>query len=142
MVLGTRSEGFVSNNGSVTQVQVDPTLKALNKVAESFLGKTTEPFVTSVNGTPQVNTSSIAQVGGMIALYSILAIAFIIVFCYGAARTSYCYNIAIGNTADVAFLFSIVCFFFPNFYYPFYAIFLNPLCTKMRNNKSMFGGKK
>ena len=136
-------EGFVSQSDSTTAVVSNPAIaEILNKTKKMLLGGT-EPFVSDASGTTKVNTGAIAQVSGMIFIYIFLLIAFGIVFCYGSARTSYCYNIAIGNTADVAFLFSVLCFFFPNFYYPYHALFLNPLCiSKLRNNKGMFGGKK
>ena len=143
MVMGIKTEGFVSQADSTTAVvNNSAAAQVMNKAAMMLLGKPMEQFVSDASGTTKVNTAAIAQVGGMIFLYSFLLISFGIVFCYGSARTSYCYNIAIGNTADIAFLFSVLCFFFPNFYYPYYAIFLNPLCMKPRNNKGMFGGKK
>ena len=144
MVMGIKTEGFVSQADSTTAVvNNSAAAQVMNKAAVMLLGKPMEQFVSDASGTTKVNTAAIAGVSGMIFLYSFLLIAFGIVFCYGAARTSYCYNIALGNTTDIAFLFSVLCFFFPNFYYPYYAIFLNPLCTtKLRNNKGMFGGKK
>jgi len=136
-------EGFVSQSDSTTAVVSNPALaEILNKTKKMLLGGT-EPFVSDASGTTKVNTAALAESGGKIFTYSIITIVFLIFFCYGAARTSYCYNIAIGNTADVAFLFSVLCFLFPNFYYPYHALFLNPLCiSKLRNNKGMFAGKK
>lgn len=58
----------------------------------------------------------------------ILIIAFFV--CYGAARLSWCYNTFYGEPAGTKMIFSILCFFFPNFYYPFYAIFLDPVCGR------------
>jgi hypothetical protein len=47
---------------------------------------------------------------------------------FGAARLSYCYNVYTGNSAS-ALVWSILAFFFSGIYYPFYALFLNPLCS-------------
>jgi hypothetical protein len=44
---------------------------------------------------------------------------------YGAARLSFCYTSSLGAPS---FGWAILCFFFPHFYYPFYSLFLNPLC--------------
>jgi hypothetical protein len=65
------------------------------------------------------------------ALVFTLIIAFAV--CYGAASLSWCYNTYNGESDAAKFVFSILCFFFPNFYYPFYALFLNPLCGKTKN---------
>ena len=51
------------------------------------------------------------------------------IFAYGSAKLSWCLNRSYG--------WSILCFFFPGVYYPFYAFFLNPLC-----NVPMIGGKR
>ncbi len=56
---------------------------------------------------------------------------------YGAARLSYCYNMSIGTSMELTYLYAIVCFFFSFVYYPFYAIMLNPLCNKRGNNGSI-----
>ena len=56
----------------------------------------------------------------------------------GSARLSYCYNINIGNPDGVAFLYSILCFFFPFLYVPYYAFFLNTACSPP--SRGFFGG--
>lgn len=59
--------------------------------------------------------------------YSIVTIgALSIVYCYGAAKLSYDYNIYTNNSG-YALIWAIVCYFFAFIYYPYYAIFLNPL---------------
>ena len=83
----------------------------------------------------QINKEAIASVGFIILLGMLFAIA----NAFGAAYQSYCYNIYIGNTSGVAVVYSILCFFFPHFYYPFYALFLNPLCLMKPKNKGFLG---
>jgi hypothetical protein len=61
---------------------------------------------------------------GKIAIY-IFAL-FILIFCYGAAKLSYNYNMSINN-GSMVYLWCILCFFFSSIYYPYYAFFLNPL---------------
>jgi hypothetical protein len=56
----------------------------------------------------------------------------------GAARLSYNYNISIGNTGGAALSFSILNFFFYGFYYPYYALFLDPLGNKRRNGTNNY----
>ena len=61
-----------------------------------------------------------------------LAFAFIymILYSYGAASLSYNYNVYVGNTGGIVWVYSILCFIFSSFYYPFYAIFLSPALGK------------
>ena len=129
------AEGFVSQSDDATAVVNNPAVaEMINKVKMALLGGK-EPFVTQTQGTTHVNTASIAEAGGMLMFYSTILMIFVILFCYGAARTSYCYNIAIGNGVDIALLYSVICFFFPNLYYPYYALFLNPLCISKGRGK-------
>jgi len=74
---------------------------------------------------------------GIMAILSTMIIPFIwmIVFSYGAAQLSYCYNIMNGN-AGSAIMWAVVCFFFPAFYYPYHALFLQK-CVP-----AFVGGKK
>ena len=112
----------------------------------TYLGKRilgNEGF-TETDKTVTVNTDKVkeAAVGaiGMIAFVSFLTFVFAIASCVGSARLSYCYNIAVGNPSDVAFLFAVLCFFFAPFYYPYYAFFLNPVCAI--RNRGIFGGRR
>ena len=70
-----------------------------------------------------------------------ILLTFIIAFfvCYGAARLSWCYNTFYGESSATKVIFSILCFFFPNFYYPLYAVFLDPVCGRVKNQ---VGGKR
>lgn len=63
-------------------------------------------------------------IGGFIV--SGLSLLFVIIYSYGAARLSWYYNVHNGD-AGSASLWSVICFLFPSFYYPYYSISLNPL---------------
>ena len=60
-----------------------------------------------------------------IILATIIILGFI--WSYGAARLSWGYNQYIGNGWGTSFTFSFLAFIFSDFYYPFYAYFLNPI---------------
>lgn len=59
-------------------------------------------------------------------------ILFLILFGVGAARLSYNYNISIGNSGGVAMAYAVLNFIFSSFYYPFYALVLDPLGKRRR----------
>ena len=69
--------------------------------------------------------SLVYMTGSSLIVSSAIAILGL-VYCYGAARLSYTYNMYIQNTG-YAFLWALICFFFPYMYYPYYAIMLNPV---------------
>jgi hypothetical protein len=71
-------------------------------------------------------TAENAGTGIMFSAFFTLFILFMISF--GAARLSYCYNVYTGNSGS-ALAWSVLAFFFSSIYYPFYALFLNPLCS-------------
>ena len=95
-------------------------LHLLGYKAESFF--VTDPSQDQTQSNPGVLTT--------IGLVIILFLIFSILFCYGAAKLSYNYNMAIGNTGS-AFMWSIICFIFANIYYPYYALMLNPISANM-----------
>ena len=72
---------------------------------------------------------------GVYMAYIMLALLLMIVVSFGAAKLSYCYNIYMGSSEGVAFLWSLLSFFFSGFYYPFYALFLDPLCEETSVSK-------
>jgi hypothetical protein len=79
-------------------------------------------------------------------LFGLLAIfVFGLLTAYSAARVSYCYNKFLGNSDSESFLWSILCFFFPQWYWTFYPFLFNPLCDIKKNrgvnNSAMSGGK-
>jgi hypothetical protein len=67
---------------------------------------------------------------GVYMAYIMVALLLMIIVSFGAAKLSYCYNIHMGSSEGVAFLWSLLSFFFSGFYYPFYGLFLDPLCEE------------
>jgi len=64
----------------------------------------------------------------IIALYMI----FIIAFSVGAAILSYNYNCFIGTSSSLTVFYTILAFLFSSVYYPYYAIFLDPVGKKIQ----------
>ena len=75
-------------------------------------------------------------------VFMIASLVFAILTSYGAARLSYCYNKYTGATDTMALFFAVLCFFFSFLYYPYYAVFLSPLCSLNKNGASMSGGRR
>lgn len=108
------------------------------KPSEYFADVATNPVAAvataatgAVTGTETAQTNGgSGMIGGfgaiVLLLFSLLPF---FIFCYGAAKLSWCLNHSYG--------WSILCFFFPGLYYPFYSFFLNPLC-----NVPMVGGRR
>ena len=65
-------------------------------------------------------------------IFITMYLAFILLFAYGAASLSYNYNLAIGTSGEMTLVYSVLAFFFSSFYYPYYALFLNPLQRRSR----------
>lgn len=63
----------------------------------------------------------------VLVLAVLLFLIFGLLFPYGAAKLSWNYNIYVGNTTGAATVNSIMAYFFASFYYPMYALFLNPI---------------
>ena len=77
-----------------------------------------------------------------------LGVAFIymVMYAYGAASLSYNYNVYVGNTGGIVWVYTILSFIFSSLYYPFYAVFLSPPLGRAPNsgnitNVSQQGGK-
>jgi len=91
----------------------------------NLLGYKTESF-SSLQESP-----GILAVGGVGVLVFFL---FGFIYCYGAAKLSYNYNMSIGNGGS-AFIWAFLCFFFATMYYPYYAIMLNPVSSVMSGGR-------
>ncbi len=85
-------------------------------------------------------TIAIGGIGAI--LMFILAFGFYFAYAYGAAKLSWHYNLYVGNGSGAAFAYSLLCFFFSGFYYPFYALFLNPISEMKRANLVTVGGSR
>jgi hypothetical protein len=59
-----------------------------------------------------------------------LYMVFIIAFSVGASILSYNYNCFIGTSSNMTVFYTILAFLFSSVYYPYYAIFLDPVGKK------------
>ena len=104
----------------------------MNNVIGSILGRP-EGFYDSSGG-----TLDFTNLDANSLFIIILLIILILANCYGAARLSWCYNTFYGVGEGEKFLSAILSFCFPSFYYPVYAIFLDPVCGRVAQR----GGKR
>ena len=103
-----------------------------NRVLGSLMGST-EGFYDA-----SYNTVSFATIGAYAASVVLFVFIMILANCVGAARLSWCYNTFYGETTGMKFVWSLLCFFFSGFYFPFYAIILDPVCGRVAQR----GGRK
>ena len=57
----------------------------------------------------------------------IIYIIVLLIVAFGAAKLSYSYNTYIGTSGGLSIFYAVLAFIFSEFYYPFYAFFLNPI---------------
>jgi uncharacterized membrane protein (DUF485 family) len=69
-------------------------------------------------------------------IFIVIYLGLLLISAFGAARLSYNYNLFIGNTSGTALAFSILNFVFSCFYYPYYALFLDPLAGKRNRSNN------
>ena len=81
---------------------------------------------TAINflGFNPVEHASTILATGKVGILIFLFFGFI--YSYGAAKLSYNYNMSINN-GSLIYFWCLLCFFFSSIYYPYYAIFLNPV---------------
>lgn len=96
-------------------------------------------IIHAVRGEEQFTGSSAETFMGFSLFVVIFIVIIAIAVCYGAARLSWCYNTFYGADSASKVIFSVLCFLFPNFYYPFYALFLDPVCGRTKNQS---GGRR
>lgn len=61
--------------------------------------------------------------------YTALVIYIVVLFviAFGAGKLSYNYNLYIQTSSGMRFFYAAIAFIFSEFYYPFYAFFIDPL---------------
>jgi len=118
-------------NGSMNLVDY------LSGISNAALGRQNEGFA---NPLESMTPLSIAE--SVRNLYTSLPILFIfnailaLIYGYGAARLSYCYQMSTNPTSNFLFLYVYLAFVFSPVYYPYYAIVLNPMCISPKNRIS------
>ena len=103
---------------------------ALN-FGNALIDNTTENFAPSSSPRPYIST--------IFLFSSIITILFWLIYGYGAANLSYCLNKSLGNSDMQSMLWASLAFIFNVLYYPYYGIFLNPVCGSIAK-KNMIGG--
>jgi len=106
-----------------------------------FGRKGIEHFTDSTAMESTTRANSMAATGFVFS--TILALVFAILYAYGAANLSYCYNIQQGASSSTATLWALLAFLFCGWYYPYYALLLNPICGfAAGKNKVQLGGRR
>jgi len=103
-----------------------------------FLGYKAESFSASDAINEHAKKSPGLFAGGIFTFIFFFMLG--LLFCYGSAKLSYDYNMSINNSG-YAVIWSVICYFFPSFYYPYYAIMLNPINPYV-SGTAMIGGKR
>jgi hypothetical protein len=106
-----------------------------NNLGNALVGKNVSGFVDASGETISTPAANVpVGVLGAFAFVWLIGIA-LLVICnlYGAVRLSWCYNTYLGTSPGLKVVYAILCFFFPVFYYPFYGVFLDPLCGIKKN---------
>jgi hypothetical protein len=75
---------------------------------------------------------SSTEVSASMTVFAFVLI-YMVLYSYGAASLSYNYNVYVGNTGAIVWVYTILSFLFSSFYYPFYAIFLSPSLGRAPN---------
>jgi hypothetical protein len=75
-----------------------------------------------------VESGSSVLMASVGVIWLVFLILWFIACAVGAARLSWCYNMYVGNTVGISIFYAILASIFNGFYFPFYGIFLSPLC--------------
>jgi len=95
---------------------------------------------TTPDASLQVNPVPIGTMNALFIVYIIIMVLLTVIYGYGAARLSYCYNIAQGATSGTAIFWAVLCFLFSGWYYPFHGIFLSSCGSVVTNTMRKVGG--
>jgi hypothetical protein len=79
-------------------------------------------------GSEESFVTAVSDAGLAVAVGIVFVLVLVFLVCFGAARQSWCYNSLYGSSYGAKLFWSFLCFLNPYLYYPFYAVFLNPVC--------------
>jgi branched-subunit amino acid permease len=102
-----------------------------NNLIGAALGKSEGFYDASGSSASSASTESFGTLGAYFIVIVLFTIVIIFANLYGAARLSWCYNTFYGVSGGEKYLWSLLCFLFSGIYYPFYAIFLDPVCGRV-----------
>lgn len=90
----------------------------------------------SGNSIPRTNIGAVGmKTFGFV--WSVAVLLLLVCNVFGAVHLSWCYNKYIGTPTSLSIFYGVLCFFFPMLYYPFYGVFLDPLCGIKKTNGKM-----
>lgn len=131
---------------------LDTYVKGVRKVATMVVksnersgfqsGSTLASTIVSVSQNTSTKTQELPDESFLTALV-IFFLVWQIIFALGGAVQSYMYNQSIGTQPFLAFVYILLSFLFPYFYYPYYTFFLSGRQGgNGRQNNGMTGGSK
>jgi len=88
----------------------------------------------------QINPAITKSLDAFFIVYMIVSITLSVVYCAGAARLSYCYNIVQGSSAGTAIFWAALAFLFSPIYYPVYGLLFASCGSAVTNNMRKVGG--
>ena len=103
----------------------------VNNVWAAVTGETTEMFQSHITPKPYISV--------FFLISSVISVLCFIAYGYGAANLSFCLNKSLGRSDVEALGWAVLAFVFNGVYYPYYGIFLNPVCAMKRN---VVGGRR
>ena len=103
----------------------------VNNLWNAVTGSPTEPFQSHVTPKPYISVFFLVSF--------CISMLFFLAYGYGAANLSFCLNKSLGRSDVEALGWAVLAFVFNGVYYPYYGIFLNPVCAMKRN---MVGGRR
>lgn len=102
----------------------------INGLVNASLGRGAEGFTDASSTSPVPILSSVKNLYTSIPILLIVHLTAMMVYGLGAARLSYCYQMATNPSATFFYVYILLAFMFSPVYYPYYGIVLNPLCLK------------
>ncbi len=118
---------------TVTQYLTNVGHAILNRKEHFDNGPATTATPTNTNTTTSEESAVAGQSLAVVILLVLFLGIIIIAMMYGAGRLSWCYNTFYGESSGVKWLWAILAAIFSGWYYPIYALFLNPLCGLQRS---------
>ena len=88
----------------------------------------------------QINPAITHSLDALFVVYTIVSITISVIYCFGAARLSYCYNIVQGSSSGTAIFWAFLAFLFAPIYYPIYGLLFASCGSVAANSMRKVGG--